>query len=337
MLANQTVALNGNQLRHFSAEVADEAEDALKGLSFELTEEQRAFQLAARQFSEDVIIPAAAELDRTMKFPHEIFDQAWELGLVNAHIPEAYGGLGLHTIEACVINEELAYGCSGVSTAIEANSLAQMPVILAGSDAIKKKYLGRMSEAPIKCAYGVSEAGAGSDVAAIKTRAEKKGDHFVINGSKLWITNGGVARDDGGRTDGGWYFVLAVTDPEAPPGKRMTGFVVDADSPGITVGEKLVNMGQRCSDTRPLFFDNVVVPEENVLGAVGAGFKVAMGAFDNTRPPVAAGAVGVARRAMDEATAYARERETMGQSILDHQAIAFMLADMATGIEGTYY
>ena len=337
VLPNQSITLSGNRVRYFSAEVADDAEDALKGLSFELTEEQRAFQLAARQFSEDVIIPAAAELDRTMKFPHEIFDQAWELGLVNAHIPEAYGGLGLHTIEACVINEELAYGCSGVSTAIEANSLAEMPVILAGSDAIKKKYLGRMSEAPIKCAYGVSEAGAGSDVAAIKTRAEKKGDHFVINGSKLWITNGGVARDDGGRTEGGWYFVLAVTDPEASPGKRMTGFVVDADSPGITVGEKLVNMGQRCSDTRPLFFDNVVVPEENVLGAVGAGFKVAMGAFDNTRPPVAAGAVGVARRAMDEATAYARERETMGQSILNHQAISFMLADMATGIEGTYH
>jgi acyl-CoA dehydrogenase len=199
-----------------------------------------------------------------MQFPHELFNQAWEMGLVNAHIPEAFGGIGLHTVEACVINEELAYGCSGVSTAIEANSLAQMPVILAGSDAIKKKYLGRMSEAPIKCAYGVSEAGAGSDVAAIKTRAVKEGDHYVINGSKLWITNAGVAQSDS--DDGGWYFVLAVTDPDAPVGKKMTGFVVDANTPGISVGEKLVNMGQRCSDTRPLFFDNVVVSAENILG-----------------------------------------------------------------------
>jgi len=260
--------------------------------------------------------------------------QAWELGLVNAHIPTEYGGLGLHTVEACIINEELAYGCSGCSTAVEANTLAQMPLILAGNDFIKKKYLGRMTEAPLKCAYGVSEAGAGSDVAAIKTRAVKKGNEYVLNGSKLWITNGGVAQDDNGN-DGGWYFVLAVTDPDAPVGKRMTGFVVDANTPGISVGAKLVNMGQRCSDTRPLFFDNVVIPEENVLGAEGAGFKVAMGAFDNTRPPVAAGAVGVARRAMDEAYKYSQERSSMGAPIFDHQSVAFMLADMATGIEAS--
>ena len=327
------------------------------------------------------------------QFPDEVFNRAWELGLVNAHIPEAYGGMGLHTVEACVINEELAYGCSGMSTAIEANSLAQMPVssfarrmmrrkvraqiltsplfaapcsqvILAGSDAIKKKYLGRMTEAPLKCAYGVSEAGAGSDVAAIKTKAVRQGDKYVINGSKLWITNGGACRDG----DGGWYFVLAVTDAAAGPGRGMTGFVVDANTEGISVGDKLVNMGQRCSDTRkarrqrhraecrftcrgldfppppprarlnsagPIFFDNVVVPEENVLGSEGAGFKVAMGAFDNTRPPVASGAVGVARRAMDEAFKYSQERTTMGQPIFNHQTVAFMLADMATGIEAS--
>jgi len=307
-------------------------------MSFELTDMQKEFQQAARSFAKDRIMPQAAELDRTMKFPTELFAEAWELGLVNAHIPEAYGGLDLHTVEACVINEELAYGCSGVSTAIEANSLAQMPVILAGSEAIKKKYLGRMTEAPLKCAYGVSEAGAGSDVAAIKTRAVKKGDDFVINGSKLWITNGGVCRshtEGTGPGEGGWYFVLAVTDPDASVGKKMTGFVVDADAEGISVGDKLVNMGQRCSDTRPIFFDNVVVPKENVLGSEGQGFKVAMGAFDNTRPPVAAGAVGVSRRAMDEAMKYARERVTMGVPILDHQVIAFMLADMATGIEAS--
>jgi acyl-CoA dehydrogenase len=146
----------------------------------------------------------------------------------------------------------------------------------------------------------------------------------VINGSKIWITNAGVSN---------WLFVLAVTDKGASAGRRMTGFIVDSDSPGVSFGEKLVNMGQRCSDTRPVFFDNVVVPQENVLGSEGFGFKIAMGAFDNTRPPVAIGAVGVARRAMDEAMAYALERKTMGSPIIQHQSIAFMLADMATGIE----
>ena len=254
-----------------------------------LTEFQTEIVTTVRQFVDKEIIPSAQELEHADQYPQGIVDAMKEMGLFGLMIPEEYGGLGLHTIEACVINEELAYGCSGCVTAIEANSLAQMPVILAGSDAIKRKYLGRMTEAPLKCAYGVSEAGAGSDVAAIRTRAEKKGNDYVINGSKLWITNGGVAQEG----DGGWYFVLAVTDPAASAGKRMTGFVVDANTPGISVGEKLVNMGQRCSDTRPLFFDNVVVPAANVLGQEGQGFKVAMGAFDNTRPPVAAGAVGV--------------------------------------------
>jgi acyl-CoA dehydrogenase len=201
-------------------------------------------------------------------------------------------------MEGVVIAEELAYGCSGMSTAVEANTLAQMPLILAANETIKKKYLGRMTEAPLKCAYCVSEPGAGSDVAAITTRAVKKGSDYVLNGAKLWITNGGVAQE------GGWYFVLAVTDVDAKVGKRMTGFVLDANTPGITVGDKLINMGQRCSDTRPIFFEDVVVPEANIIGSVGNGFKVAMGAFDNTRPPVAAGAVGVARRAMDEAMKY---------------------------------
>ena len=335
MLRSSSVRLSRAALRPVGARRYSALEETLEGhggsMSFSLSDEQVAFQLMARQVAKEVIAPAAAELDVSMKFPEEIFGQLWEMGLVNAHIPEAYGGIGLHTLDGCVIQEELAWGCSGVSTAVEANTLAQMPVILAGSEAQKKKYLGRMTEAPLKCAYGVSEAGAGSDVAGIQTRAVKKADgSYVLNGSKLWITNGGVAKTSG---DGGWYFVLAVTDPDASVGKKMTGFVVDADAAGIEVGEKLVNMGQRCSDTRPLFFEDVVVPPENVLGAEGAGFKIAMGAFDNTRPPVAAGAVGVARRATDEALAYAKERKTMGQPIANHQSIAFMLADMAMGIE----
>jgi acyl-CoA dehydrogenase len=207
---------------------------------------------------------------------------------------------------------------------MEANTLAEMPVIVAGNDFQKKKYLGRMIDEPLFAAYGVTEPGAGSDVAAARTSAVRKGDAWVINGEKMWITNGGVAN---------WYFVLAKTDPEASTGKAFTGFIVDADSPGLTVGKKEWNMGQRASDTRGLTFENVEVPDENRLGDVGFGFKIAMKAFDKTRPLVASAAVGLSQRAMDEAIEYALQRETMGKPIAFHQAIGFMIADMATEIE----
>ena len=175
-------------------------------------------------------------------------------------------------------------------------------------------------------ADAVTEPGAGSDVAGLKTRARKVGDEYILNGSKMWITNAGFAN---------WFFVLARTGTDGESaGAAFTAFVVDGDSPGITRGAKEVNMGQRCSDTRGVTFDDVRVPAANVLGAPGKGFKVAMGAFDQTRPPVAAGAVGLARRALDEALKYAGERKTMGKPIAQHQAVAFMLADMAAGIEG---
>ncbi len=244
--------------------------------------------------------------------------------LVNTHVPESCGGLGLGCFSNVVIQEELAYGCTGMMTAIEANSLASMPVIISGSEAQKKKYLGMLTEAPLKAAYCVTEPGAGSDVANIQTRAVKKGDSYVINGSKMWITNGGVCDS--------FYFVLAKTDPAAGA-KGMTGFIVDANSKGIIRGRKEINMGQRCSDTRGITFEDVVVPKENVLGTEGVGFKIAMGAFDHTRPPVAIGAVGLARRAMDEAIKYSLERKTFGKPIAAHQAVAFMIADMAMAIE----
>jgi acyl-CoA dehydrogenase len=213
-------------------------------------------------------------------------------------------------------------------TAIEANGLGSMPIMIAGNDEQKKKYLTRLIEEPIMCAYGVTEPGAGSDVSAITTKAVRKGDDYVINGQKMWITNGGVAD---------FYFVLARTnpDPKCPASKAFTGFIVDRDTPGVTPGRKELNMGQRCSDTRGITFEDVVVPKENVLIGEGAGFKVAMGAFDKTRPPVAAGAVGIAQRALDEATKYAMERKTFGQPIINHQAVNFMLADMAIGIESS--
>uniref|UniRef100_A0A673BQW7 Medium-chain specific acyl-CoA dehydrogenase, mitochondrial n=1 Tax=Sphaeramia orbicularis TaxID=375764 RepID=A0A673BQW7_9TELE len=273
---------------------------ASPGFSF-VVEQQKEFQQLARKFAREEIVPAAAEYDKTGEYPFPIIKKAWELGLVNSHIPEDCGGMGLSIFEACLITEELAYGCTGIQTAIEANSLGQMPVIIAGNDAQRKKYLGRMVEEPLMCAYCVTEPGAGSDVAGIKTRAVKMGDEYVVNGQKMWITNGGKAN---------WYFLLARTnpDPKCPASKAFTGFIVDADTPGLQPGRKEMNMGQR-------------IPKENVL--IGEG----------TRPPVAAGATGLAQRALDEATNYALERKTFGKVIAEHQAVSFILAEMAIKVE----
>ncbi|KAI8866142.1 acyl-CoA dehydrogenase NM domain-like protein [Ramicandelaber brevisporus] len=295
-------------------------------ISFNLTEEQLAMQDLARKLTEEHIIPNAAHHDRTGEYPMEIIKTAWEAGLVNLHIAEEYGGIGAGSLSSSIVTEEFARGCTGISTAIEANTLAESPLLIAASHEQKKKYLGRMTEEPLVASYCVTEPGAGSDVAGLKTRAEKKGDKWIINGQKMWITNGGYAN---------WFFVLAKTDPSANAGKAFTGFIVDGDSPGITRGRKEWNMGQRASDTRGITFEDVEVPDENRLGAVGQGFKIAMGAFDITRPLVAAGAVGLARRALEEATKYSLERKTMGTPIFNHQAIAFKLAEMAIGVEAS--
>merc|ERR1712127_466451 len=299
---------------------------AVGGLNFTLTPEQQEYVDLAETFTKNEIIPVAAQYDLTGEYPWEVIKKAHATGLMNLHIPEAYGGMGLGTLEGCVITEKMAYGCTGIMTALEANGLGSMPIMIAGNEEQKKKYLTRLIEEPIMCAYGVTEPGAGSDVAGIKTKAVKKGDEYILNGQKMWITNGGVAN---------WYFVLARTnmDPKASAGKAFTGFIVDGDSPGLQIGRKEINMGQRASDTRGLTFEDVRIPKENVLGAEGAGFKIAMGAFDKTRPPVASGAVGLAQRAFDEAKKYSLKRKTMGKLIAEHQAVAFMLAEMAIGIE----
>jgi len=309
-------------------DTSDPISHAHGGINFVLTETQQEYLDMAEKFTREEIIPVAPHYDRTGEYPWEVLKKAHENGLMNLHIPEEYGGMGLGTLDGCLITEKMAYGCTGIMTAIEANGLGSMPIMIAGNHEQKKKYLTRLIEEPIMCAYGVTEPGAGSDVASIKTKAVKKGDEYVINGQKMWITNGGVAD---------FYFVLARTnpDPKCPASKAFTGFIVDRDTPGVTPGRKELNMGQRCSDTRGITFEDVVVPKENILIAEGAGFKVAMGAFDKTRPPVAAGAVGIAQRALDEATKYATERKTFGQPIINHQAVNFMLADMAIGIESS--
>jgi len=301
---------------------------SVPGLNFVLNESQMEYLDMAEKFTREEVIPQAPHYDKTGEYPWDIIKKAHEVGLMNLHIPEEYGGMGLGTLDGCLITEKISYGCTGIMTAIEANGLGSMPIIIAGNDEQKKKYLGRLIDDTVMCAYGVTEPNAGSDVAGIKTRAEKKGDEWVINGQKMWITNGGVAN---------FYFVLARTnpDPKCPASKAFTGFIVDRDTPGVIPGRKEINMGQRCSDTRGITFEDVVVPKENVLIGEGHGFKVAMGAFDKTRPPVAAGAVGIAQRALDEATKYATERKTFGTPIINHQAVNFMLADMAIGVESS--
>lgn len=296
-------------------------------ISFELTDDQKALQDLARKFAKEEMIPKAEHHDHTGEFPREVVKKAWELGLMNTHIPQDYGGMGLGVLDGIIITEELAYGCTGIATAMEANGLAAAPVILAGNDEQKKEFLGMLTAEPKFAAYCVTEPAAGSDVAGIQTVAKKVGNDYVINGAKMWITNANVAD---------WYFVLAYTDPAAKH-KGMTGFIVPRNTPGITVGKKEDNLGQRASDTRGITFEDVKVPAKYRLGNEGEGFKIAMGAFDHTRPMVSAGAVGLARRAMDEAVQYSTQRKTFGQPIASYQSISFMIADMAMEIEAARY
>lgn len=292
-------------------------------VDFRLSDDQKQIQQLARDFARKEVIPVAAKHDESGEFPVEVVKKAWEVGLCNTKIPAEYGGIGLGVFEGAIIAEELGFGCTGITTAIEANNLAEAPLVVAGSDAVKKRFLTPMVEEFKMAAYCVTEPGAGSDVAGIKTTAVKKGDHWVLNGTKQWITN--AAKAD-------WYFVLAYTDPSA--GHRgMTGFVVPRETPGVSVGRKEWNMGQRASDTRQVVFEDVAVPEEWMVGGLGQGFKVAMAAFDVTRPMVAAAAVGLAQRCLHESVNYAKERKTFGRPISDYQAVSFMIADMAKSVE----
>jgi acyl-CoA dehydrogenase len=292
-------------------------------IGFGLSEEQEQLRDLAHTFAEREIRPAAEHHDRTMEYPWEIVRKAHAIGLLNTHIPERFGGPALGCLDAAIISEELAWGWTGIGTALEANGLALEPVIAGGSDALLERYVAPMTQEPTMAAYAVTEPGAGSDVAALRTVAVKKGDRYVLDGSKMWITNGGVAD---------WYFVLAYTDREAAY-KGMTAFVVERKWKGVEVGKKEINLGQRCSDTRGLTFTDVEVPEENVVGEPGQGWLLAMRAFDHTRPLVASAAVGLARAAMEHARQYATERTTMGKPIAAHQAVAFMVAEMARDIE----
>jgi acyl-CoA dehydrogenase len=293
------------------------------GISFALTPEQRELRALAREFAEKEIRPKAAEYDEHQTHPADLVEKAHELGLMNVHIPEEYGGTGLPGFEGMLIGEELSWGCSGIAVSIVANTLGAGPVLIAGSDEQKREWLPPLLEEPILCSFALSEPDAGSDAARIKTTAERRGDEYVLNGSKMFITNAGHAA---------WSTVFASTD-KSKGHKGLSAFVVPMDAQGVSIEKHLDKMGQRATDTSAFALNDVVIPAANRLGEEGDGFKIAMQTLDLTRPGTAAGAVGVAQAAYEYSVEYAKQRVTFDVPIAMHQGVNFMIADMATETE----
>jgi acyl-CoA dehydrogenase len=292
-----------------------------------LTDDQKALIQMCREFTAKHIIPVAGQLDEHGTFPIEICQKAFDLGLMNVRVPEQFGGLGLSELDHVLISEEIAYGCVGVSTTMVANILGATPLLIAGTDAQKERYLGQLVQKLSFAAYCASEPGAGSDLAALSTRVEKKGDEYILTGSKAWITNAAYAS---------WFTVFATLDP-ALKHKGICCFVVPRDAEGVSVGKKEDKMGQRCSNTSAVHFDGVRLTKEHLVGAEGEGFRIAMQTFDRTRPDIGAFALGIMRRALDESVAYAKERKAFGVPIGQHQMIQQILANMAIKVEASRF
>src|SRR5919109_5407263 len=290
-------------------------------VDFSLTDEQKALREMAHDFAEKEIRPVAWEYDRDGTWPQAILEKAWELGLMNSHIPEEYGGPGVSYLDGALIEEELGWGCSGIATSIAANGLATAPIGLAASEELKAKYLTMLTEEPIYASFCLTEPDAGSDVSGMRTTAVRKGDKWVINGSKCFITNGGYAS---------FFTVYAKTDKEK--GHRgISCFLVPKDDT-VTVDKKEDKMGQRASNTATITFNETEIPADHLIGEENKGFKIAMMTLDRTRPGVAAMATGIARAAFEFATNYSKERVQFGVPIAMHQGIQFMIADMATKV-----
>ncbi|MCX6027758.1 MAG: acyl-CoA dehydrogenase family protein [Chloroflexi bacterium] len=291
-------------------------------LDFNLTEEQEMIREMARSFARKEILPKAEHYDQADEFPWPIIKKAQRAGLLSSNVPEQYGGPGLGVLEECIVNEELAWACSGIQTALMLNNLAAWPIILAGNADQRERYLPRLTTGGQLAAYALTEPAAGSDVAGILTTAVRSGDDYILNGTKTWITNAPVSS---------FSIIFARTDPEARH-KGMSTFIVDHTWPGVTLGKPIPKLGQHAAWTGEIILEDVAVPAANRLGNDGDGFLIAMKVFDRSRPPVSAAAVGVARRALDEATRYAQERKAFGKPLVAQQAISFMLAEMAINI-----
>jgi acyl-CoA dehydrogenase len=290
-------------------------------VDFTLTDEQLALREMAHDFAENEIRKVAWEYDKDGAWPQDIIDKAHEVGLMNTHAPERFGGAGLGYLDGCLVEEEIAWGCSGIGTSLGANGLASAPVALGGSDEVQAEFFGELVAEPKLASFCLTAPGAGSDVSSMRTRAEKKGDKYVLNGQKCFITNGTYAD---------WYTVYAKTDPDA--GHRgMSAFLVRRDDT-IVIDKKEDKMGQRASNTATVTFNDTEVDAKYLIGEENKGFKLAMMTLDRTRPGVAAMATGIARAALEFATEYSKERVQFGVPIAMHQAIQFMIADMATKV-----
>ncbi len=294
-------------------------------MDYLLTEEQQMIKDLCRQIAEEKIKPVAAEYDESGEFAWDIMKVFAESDICGIYIPEEYGGMGGGVLELAIATEELSWGCGGISLGFAATGLGTFPIILYGNEEQKAKYLPDIASGKKLAAFALTEAEAGSDAGGIKTTAKKEGDHYVLNGTKQWITNAGEAEI---------YTVVAMTD-RARGARGASTFIVEKDTPGVSFGKKENKMGIRSSATREVIFDNCRIPKENILGREGLGFIVAMKTFDHSRPGVAAQAVGIAQRALDEAVKYSHERKQFGHSISSFQGVQFMLADMAMQVEAS--
>ncbi|MEO6999492.1 MAG: acyl-CoA dehydrogenase family protein [Terracoccus sp.] len=291
---------------------------------FQINEDHEALREAVRAVSEDKIAPYAAAVDEDARYPQEAHDALVASDFFAPHVAQEYDGVGADALATCIVIEEVARVCASSSLIPAVNKLGSMPLILAGSEQIKAKYLPPLARGESTFSYGLSEREAGSDTAAMKCRARRDGDDWVLNGQKSWITNAGVSE---------YYTVLAVTDPDGPRGGNVSAFVVEKSDAGFTFGEKERKLGIKGSPTRELIFENVCIPGDRLVGAEGDGLKIALRTLDHTRVTIGAQAVGIAQGALDQALAYVRERKQFGSAVADFQGIQFMLADMAMELE----
>ncbi len=294
-------------------------------MNFDYTIEQKEIKEMALKFAKQEMMPHASTYDQSGEFPRPILEKAWSHGLLNTCIPEKFGGVGFTAIDSIVISECLSYGCMGMNTSIMANDLALLPIVIAGTEEQKEKFLRPFTESYKIAAFCLTEPDSGSDAASIKTLIKEDGDHYIVNGEKMWITNAGFAD----------LFVLYGTTDPSLRHKGITAIVIDPKSKGISIGKPEKKMGHKCSDTRSITFNNVKVPKENILGEVGGGWKTAMKTLDHSRPLVAASALGGAQCAFDHSKNYAKERKQFKTALANHQAIQFMIAEMAIKIEAS--
>ncbi|WP_439661669.1 acyl-CoA dehydrogenase [Lentzea sp. HUAS TT2] len=293
--------------------------------TYQLAEEHEALREAVRSLAEKEIKPFAAEVDENERFPVEAHNALVKAGFAAVHVPDDYDGQGADSVATCIVIEEVARVCASSSLIPAVNKLGTMPILLSASDELKQLVMPSIASGEAMASYALSEREAGSDTASMRTRALLDGDHWVLNGTKCWITNAGEST---------WYTVMAVTDPNAPKKSQgISAFVVHKDDPGFSVGPKERKLGIKGSPTREIYFENCTIPASRIIGEPGTGLKTALKTLDHTRPTIGAQAVGIAQGALEAAVAYVKDRKQFGKSISDFQGVQFMLADMAMKIE----